>query len=140
MPTGLRLRTMLMTAAIAGLAALLVAPGPARAEEKMSFGLPGVPPVYVAVLQYVARDAGFFKKYGLDVQLRNFDNGTVAARAVQTGDIDLSLSPTPVVIGITSNAGAAMVAIACTENTDWDLPPLNPTVRPSSDLNRQSTD
>lgn len=136
---GLRLRTMLMTAAIAGFAVLLTASGPARAEDqKVSFGLPGVPPVYVAVLQYVARDGGFFKKYGLDVQLRNFDNGTVAARAVQTGDIDVSLSPTPVVIGITSNAGVDMVAILGNENTDWVLATLDPKVKACVDLKGQS--
>jgi NitT/TauT family transport system substrate-binding protein len=131
-----RLRTTVLTAALIGAA---LAPAAVRAEDqKVQFGLPGVPPVFVAVQQYVARDAGFFKKYGLDVQLRNFDSGTVAARAVQTGDIDISLSPTPVVIGITSNAGVDMVAIYGNENTDWVLATLDPKVKACADLKGQS--
>jgi len=131
-----RMCTLLLSAATA---AALLAPVAARAEDqKLSFGLPGVPPVYVTVLQYVSRDAGFFKKYGLDVQLRDFDNGTVAARAVQTGDIDISLSPTPVVIGITSNAGVDMVAISGNENTDWLIGSLDGKTKSCADLKGQS--
>ncbi len=130
-----RMCTLLLSAATA---AALLAPGAARAEEKLSFGLPGVPPVFVTVLQYVSRDAGFFKKYGLDVQLRDFDSGTVAARAVQTGDIDISLSPTPVVIGITSNAGVDMVAIEGNENTDWLIGSMDGKVKACADLKGQS--
>jgi ABC-type nitrate/sulfonate/bicarbonate transport system substrate-binding protein len=130
-----RLRALLMTAAVAAVAT----PISAHAEDmKLQMGLPGVPPVYVAVLQYVARDAGFFKKYGLDVNLRGFDSGTVAARAVQTGDIDVSLSPTPVVIGITSNAGVDMVAIFGMENNDFELASTDPKIKACADVKGQS--
>ena len=37
---------------------------------------------------------GFFKKYGVDVELRQFDTGAAGARAVVAGDIDFALSPT----------------------------------------------
>jgi len=130
-----RTYTLLMSAAVA---ATLAIPGAARAEDKLSLGLPGVPPVFVTVLQYVSRDAGFFKKYGLEVELRNFDSGTVAARAVQTGDIDISLSPTPVVIGITSNAGVDMVAIEGNENTDWLIGSLDGKTNACADLKGKS--
>lgn len=131
-----RLRALLMMAAVAGAAAV---PFGARAEDvKLQMGLPGVPPVFVAVLQYVGRDAGFFKKYGVDVTLRGFDSGTVAARAVQTGDIDVSLSPTPVVVGITSNAGVDMVAIFGMENNDFELASTDPKIKTCADVKGQS--
>lgn len=129
-----RISTTLVAAALAALFATTTA----RAEEKLSFGLPGVPPVYVAVLQYVAKEQGFFKKYGLDVNLRGFDSGTVAARAVQTGDIDISLSPTPVVIGIDSNAGVDMVAIFGMENNDWLLGTTDASIKTCQDVKGQS--
>src|SRR5271154_6888346 len=128
----------LATVAVAAVMSLVGMPGSTRAEDvKLQMGLPGVPPVYVAVLQYVAHDAGFFKKYGVDVTLRGFDSGTVAARAVQTGDIDISLSPTPVLIGITSNAGVDMVAIFGSENNDFELASIDPKIKTCADVKGQ---
>ena len=52
--------------------------------------MPGVPPIFSVVIAYVAEKEGFFKKYGADVEIRPFDNGTAAARAVVAGDIDMA--------------------------------------------------
>lgn len=122
-----------------GIAAVfaMLAPGAAMAQEKLSFGLPGVPPIFATVLEYVARDQGLYKKYGVDVTLRNFDSGTVAARAVQTGDIDLSLSPTPVIINMASNANVETVAFWGMENTDWVLASLDPKIAKCADVKGQ---
>ncbi len=67
-----------------------------RAGARRSvLALPGVPPIFATVIAYVAQKEGLFKKYGADVELRQFDNGTAAARAVVAGDVDIALSPTP---------------------------------------------
>jgi len=47
------------------------------------------------------------------------DNGTAAARAVVSGDIDMSWSPTPPVINQVSNANVPLVAIYGMPNPDW---------------------
>jgi NitT/TauT family transport system substrate-binding protein len=119
-----------MRAALAVAAALLsgwAAPSGAAAQEpKLTLGLPGIPPVFATVLQYTAREEGFFKKYGVAVTLREFDSGAAAARAVQSGNIDVSLSPTPVIVNMISNAGVDLVTIWGMENPTWVLATTDP--------------
>lgn len=101
-------------------AALMLAAGPAAAQSnKIVVALPGVPPVYSVTVAYVAEKQGFFKKQGVDVELRPFDNGTAAARAVVAGDIDLAWSPTPPVINQVSNADVPLVGVYGMPNPDW---------------------
>ena len=61
-------------------------------------------------IAYVAEKQGFFKKHGANVEIKPFDNGTAAARAVVAGDIDMAWSPTPPVINQVSNADVPLVA------------------------------
>jgi NitT/TauT family transport system substrate-binding protein len=104
-----------------GIAALLAAGNhPAAAQgKKLVIAIPGVPPIFAAVIAYVADKQGLFKKYGADVDIRPFDNGTAAARAVIAGDIDMALSPTPPVISQASNSGAPFVAVYGMPSPDW---------------------
>ena len=92
-----------MSRALCG-AAMAFASAPAFAE-KLTLAMPGVPPVFGSVVTYVAKEEGFFKKHGVDVEVRNFDSGAAAAQAVVAGSIDASLSPTPVIVRMISNAG-----------------------------------
>ncbi len=64
--------------------AMLATPtAPAVAQEKkLVAAIPGIPPIFSVMIVYVAEKHGFFKKHGVDVQIRPFDNGTAAARAV----------------------------------------------------------
>ncbi|MBV8792586.1 MAG: ABC transporter substrate-binding protein [Pseudolabrys sp.] len=96
------------------------AASPALAQKVM-IALPGVPPIYASVIALVAEKEGFYKKYGADVEQRNFDNGTAAARAVVAGDIDLAWGPVPGGIAQASNSGAPLVAIYGMPNPDWVL-------------------
>ena len=85
---------------------------PAAAQgKKIVVAIPGIPPIYSVTIAYVAEKQGFFKKYGADVEIRPFDNGTAAARAVVAGDIDMAWSPTPPVINQVSNADVPLVAV-----------------------------
>ncbi|MDB5407288.1 MAG: ABC-type nitrate/sulfonate/bicarbonate transport system periplasmic component-like protein [Rhodospirillales bacterium] len=129
-------RVALVASAVTSIV-LAVPTGAAAEDAKITFGMPGVPPAFVSVLQYTARDAGFFKKYGLDVTLREFDSGAAAARAVQSGDIDLSLSPTPVIINMISNAGVNMVTIYGMENNDFVLATTDPAIKTCADVKGQ---
>jgi NitT/TauT family transport system substrate-binding protein len=105
----------------AALLALLAATPASAAGKKMVVAVPGVPPIYSATIAYVAEKQGFFKKYGADVEIKQFDNGTAAARAVVAGDIDMAWSPTPPVIVQVSNADVPLVAVYGMPNPDWVL-------------------
>src|SRR5882724_646124 len=105
-------RHFTLMAGAALLAASLMSAAPAAAQaKKVVVALPGIPPVFSVIITYVAEKQGFFKKYGVDVELRPFDNGTAAARAVVAGDIDMAWSPTPPVINQVSNADVPLVAV-----------------------------
>jgi NitT/TauT family transport system substrate-binding protein len=113
-------RTIALMAGGALLAALLGGPAPAAAEgKKVVVAIPGIPPIYSVTIAFVAEKQGFFKKHGVDVEIRPFDNGTAAARAVVAGDIDTAWSPTPPVINQVSNADVPLVAVYGMPNPDW---------------------
>jgi len=119
-------------------AAVSIQGRPALAEEKLKIAMPGVPPVFGSVVTYVARDEGFFKKYGVDVEVRTFDSGAAAAQAVVAGDIDASLSPTPVIVRMISNAGVDLVAIYGMPNPDWLLGSADAALKHCKDVDGQS--
>jgi ABC-type nitrate/sulfonate/bicarbonate transport system substrate-binding protein len=116
-----------LTTLVAGLGAICfavaLAPStPAKAQaKKIVLATPGIPPIFAAVNAFVAQKEDFYKKYGADVEIRPFDNGTAAARAVIAGDIDIAMSPTPPVINQVANAGVPLVAIYGMNNPDWIL-------------------
>src|ERR1019366_905913 len=98
-------RSFNLMAGGAMLAALLIGAGPASAQaKKVVIATPGIPPIFSVMIALVA------EKQGVDVEIRPFDNGTAAARAVVAGDIDLAWSPTPPVIVQISNADVPLVA------------------------------
>ncbi|HEY0223188.1 MAG TPA: ABC transporter substrate-binding protein [Pseudolabrys sp.] len=115
-------RNFNLTAGALLAAATLMCAAPAMAQaNKVSIAVPGIPPIYSVTITYVAEKQGFFKKAGVDVEIRPFDNGTAAARAVLAGDVDMAWSPTPPVINQISNAGVPLVAIYGMPNPDWVL-------------------
>src|ERR1051325_1190623 len=101
------------------LAMTLTANPAAAAGKKVVVPIPGIPPIYSVTIAYVAEKQGFFKKHGADVEIKPFDNGTAAARAVVAGDVDMAWSPTPPVINQVSNAGVPLVAVYGMPNPDW---------------------
>jgi len=113
-------RTIVSAASAVLLAASLAGTAPAAAQgKKIVVAIPGIPPIYSVTIAYVAEKQGFFKKHGVDVEIRPFDNGTAAARAVVAGDIDMAWSPTPPVIDQVSNADVPLVAVYGMPNPDW---------------------
>ena len=93
---------------------------PAAAQgKKIVLAIPGIPPIYSVTIAFVAEKQGFFKKHGANVEIKPFDNGTAAARAVVAGDVDMAWSPTPPVINQVSNADVPLVALYGMPNPDW---------------------
>ncbi len=119
------------------LAAVLLA-GPACADDgRIVLAVPGIPPVFAGVLPNVAASEGLFKKYGADVEVKAFETGVAAARAVAAGQIDLSISPTPVIINMVSNAKVNLVAIYGLANPDWLIGTTDPQHAKCTDLKGQ---
>jgi NitT/TauT family transport system substrate-binding protein len=113
-------RTIALIAGGVLLAASLTGIASAAAQgKKVVVAIPGIPPIYSVTIAYVAEKQGFFKKHGADVEIKPFDNGTAAARAVVAGDIDMAWSPTPPVINQVSNADVPIVAVYGMPNPDW---------------------
>jgi NitT/TauT family transport system substrate-binding protein len=99
--------------------ALALAALPASAADKITVAVPAIPPVFGGVVAYVAKEVGIFQKYDLDAEVKPFDSGAAAANAVNAGSVDWSLSPTPFVATMISNAGAKIKAIWGMEKSDW---------------------
>jgi NitT/TauT family transport system substrate-binding protein len=123
MKTSRLLSSKLMRPAVAAgvgfMALATIASGGAQAADKLTVGVPGVPPVFVSALVYTAKDAGFYKKYGLDVTVKPFDSGVAASKAVISGSVDVSISPTAPAVRMISNGGVPLVAIQGFEKPDW---------------------
>jgi NitT/TauT family transport system substrate-binding protein len=124
-------------AALAGITAAPLAPALAQGK-KMVVAAPGIPPIFASVILYVAEKKGFWKKHGANIEVRPFDTGTAAARAVLAGDIEVALAPTPLVISQISNANANVVAINGFPNPDWILATTDATKATCKDLAGQS--
>jgi ABC-type nitrate/sulfonate/bicarbonate transport system substrate-binding protein len=108
--------------AVCLIAALLCGVGAAEAQsKKLVFATPGIPTIFAAVVVLVADGGGFFKKYGADVEVRPFDTGAAAARAVVAGDVDFALSPAVLVANQISNANVDLVALWGMPNPDFVL-------------------
>lgn len=105
-------------AACAMLALALLSP-PGAAQQKLTFGIPGIPPVFAGTIAYVAEKEGMFKKRGVDVTVRAFETGAAASRAVASGEIAVALSPSPLIISQVANADVPLVGIWGMEHPDW---------------------
>jgi ABC-type nitrate/sulfonate/bicarbonate transport system substrate-binding protein len=132
------LRKLMMMFAVGALCAFTAVPGQAQTPGKrLILAVPGIPPIFAAVIAYVAEQEGFFKRYGAEVEIRPFDTGTAAARAVLAGDIDIAISPTPLIINQISNSNANVVSIYGFPNPDWILASTDPAKTSCKDISGQ---
>ncbi len=87
--------------------------------EKLTLAVPGVPPIFADVVAYVAQEAGFFKKHGVEVEIKPINSGAAAAKGVASGSFDMSISPSQFVARMVTNAGLPIKAIWGFNNPDW---------------------
>lgn len=107
----------------------------AAQEKSVTIGLPGIPPVFVSTQAYVAEQQGFFKKHGVKATLRPFDSGAAAARAVASGNIEFSMSPTPLIATMVSNnPNVDLVSVYGYEKPDWLIGSLDPSISKCEDV------
>src|SRR3970040_1653395 len=89
------------------------------AAQQLTLGVPGIPPVFAGTIAYVAEEEGMFQKHGGNVTARAFETGAAASRAVASGEIAVSLSPSPLVISQVANTDVPLVGIWGMEHPDW---------------------
>jgi len=121
-----------------GLLGQAVVAVPASAAEKIKIAVPGIPPVFSTVVIYVAKGAGFFKKHGIDATIKPFNSGVAAAKAVVSGAVEASLSPTVPVSKMISNGGVPLVALWGMERPDWLIGSMDPKKSKCADMKGQA--
>ncbi|HEX6006741.1 MAG TPA: ABC transporter substrate-binding protein, partial [Burkholderiales bacterium] len=120
-------RTLRAVGAVVGVAlGLALFPASGVAQQKYTFGIPGIPPVFGGTIALVAEKEGFFKKRGVDVTVRAFETGAAASRAVASGEIAVALSPTPLIVNQISNTDVKLVGIWGMEHPDWLIGATDP--------------
>ncbi|TAJ81498.1 hypothetical protein EPO44_17770 [bacterium] len=62
------------------------------AAQKIKLGSSLSPPSLDSISPYVGVEKGFFKKYGLDVEIVEFRGDVIHEKALLSGDIDLSIN------------------------------------------------
>jgi len=81
---------------LAGLVVLAIATSlPAQAPQapkKLTLGMAVTPPNLVHIPPYLAKDLGYFKEEGLDVEIVSFEGGVGSLRTVMAGSLDLALT------------------------------------------------
>jgi NitT/TauT family transport system substrate-binding protein len=109
----------------------------AGSDNGITLGLPGIPPVFLGVRQYVAQQQGYYTHYGANVTLKGFTTGTDAARAVVAGQIDAAWAPTPLALSLISK-GNAIVGIEGMDVVDWLVGSTDPNVKTCANLKGQT--
>jgi NitT/TauT family transport system substrate-binding protein len=102
----------------------------------ITLGSPGVPPVISGLLPYIAQKEGFYKKFKVNVVIKNFQTGTDATRAVATGQIDSAIMP-PAQLMELASTGVPLVGIQGQEVPDWVVASTNPAVRTCAQVKGQ---
>src|SRR3990167_8566367 len=107
-------------AIFASLALVLAMAGPGEAQMiKIKMGSSLSPPSIDSVTPYVAVEKGFFKKYGLDVQMLEFRGDATHTKALLSGEVDVSIN-TGATSGIVSASKGARISL-------WVVPqPVTP--------------
>jgi NitT/TauT family transport system substrate-binding protein len=100
-------------ATLAVLAAASLMPGSAGAQSnKLTVGLPTTPPNVVHMPVIVARELGLYKKYGVDVETVQLEDGVKVFRAMLAGNLDVGMSPGAVTIIGRANGAKVKVIVA----------------------------
>ncbi len=90
---------------------LITFPVSVRSADSIIVGVAG--PAINMVYSFVARDTGFFSKYGLDARIVLFDAGSILAQAALSGEVKISVSSGPATIASRSQGADTIIVAAC---------------------------
>ena len=108
----------------------------AASVPTITLGSPGIPPVISGLLPYIAEKEGFYKKYGVNVVIKNFSTGTDATRAVAGGQIDAAIMPPAQLMQLAAK-GVQLVGIQGQEVPDWVVVSTDPAIKTCAQLKGQ---
>src|SRR5947208_8508158 len=133
-----RVAVVLAALVAVGVSATTATAGPkAHKLTTITLGVPGIPPVFLGTLPYTALEQGYYRRFGLDVQIKGFTSGTDAVKAVQAGQIDLAWSPTPFAMTLISK-GVPLVGIEGMDKVDWVVGSNSGSISSCADLKGQN--
>ncbi|WP_061297523.1 ABC transporter substrate-binding protein [Herbidospora cretacea] len=123
--------------AMASLTALAACGGGASGDEgdatTLSVGVPGIPPVFVNLMAYVAEQKGYFKDGGVTVTLRPLPTGADVGRAIQSKELDGGIVGTSGAVALRASGGN-VVAILGNENPSFLIASSDPAVTDCASL------
>jgi NitT/TauT family transport system substrate-binding protein len=99
--------------------ALFASPSTLIAIEQPIVGIAG--PAINMIYAFVARDAGFYQKYGIDPKLVVFDSGSVLAQAALAGDAKISVTSGPVTIASRTQGADAILIASCVNTPPYSI-------------------
>jgi NitT/TauT family transport system substrate-binding protein len=97
------------------------APGVAFAENPVLTVALGAPPSTYMIPLYVAQDAGFFEKDGVNVKTITVSGDQNSMRAVLAGDADVAVVGPPIMYETLANGGKVKTIAGWQETTDYFL-------------------
>lgn len=98
---------------------LLASPLVLPAADEPIVGIAG--PAINMIYSFVARDAGLFKKYGIEPKLVVFDSGSVLAQVAMSGEAKLSVTSGPVTIASRTQGADAIVIASCVNTPPYSI-------------------
>ena len=101
--------------------------GTSAESRSVTFGVVGIPPIFVNSIAYVAKENNFFAKRHLDVTIRPFTTGVDVGRAIQSGQIDGGIVGTPGLIALRAS-GSSAVGVLGLPKPDMILASTDPSV------------
>lgn len=90
-----------------------------HSADPMIVGVAG--PAINMVYSFVARDAGFWHKHGIDARVVIFDAGSILAQAALSGQVKISVSSGPATIAARSQGADAIIVAACVNTLPYSV-------------------
>ncbi|SRR5712692_1917792 len=98
---------------------LLARPLSAHSADQPFVGIAG--PAINMIYSFTAKDAGLFRKYGIDPRLVVFDAGSILAQAALSGDVQISVTSGPVTIASRSQGADTIIIASCVNTPPYSL-------------------
>lgn len=90
-----------------------------HADNPLIAGVAG--PAINMVYAFVARDAGLWRKYGIDARVVVFESGSILAQAALSGELQISISSGPATIASRTQGADTVIVAACVNTLPYSL-------------------
>jgi ABC-type nitrate/sulfonate/bicarbonate transport system substrate-binding protein len=107
-------KTQLFIQTLALFTLVFIIPFQARADKPSMTGVAG--PAVNIIYTYLAQDAGFWRKHGVDARVILFESGSTLAQVARSGEVSFSINSGPTTIA-SRTQGADAIIVASAVNT-----------------------